>query len=310
MQSLLQTQEWAALRESQGWKTHWVDEILVLEKPLPLGLSFLYAPEVDFYGVDFAKNLSRIKEISQNSKAIFIRFDFLNKIDAIYGQKITSILKKYHFIKSFEEIQPEYRQIIDISGSEERILTQMKQKGRYNIKIAQKHNITIEKSNNINDFYNIFRETARRDGFEIRPKKYFENLLETLDDKADLLVARYQDKVLASAIITYYDETASYLYGASSNEHRETMAPYLLHWEAIKLAKEKGCKIYDLLAIAPFGEIRNSKFEIRNSKKYAGITRFKEQFGGQKIHLVGSWDLIIKPVWYQLFKIAEKMRRK
>jgi len=301
MKSLLQTHEWAALRESQGWRTHWIDNILVLEKPLFFGLSFLYSPEPDFFQIDFAKFLPKIKEIAQNSKAIFIRLDFLNKNETIYSQKITAILKKYHFVKSFEEIQPEYRQVIDLSCSEELILAQMKQKGRYNIKIAQKHAVSVEKSDNIDDFYNIFRQTARRDGFQIRPKKYFEDLLKILGDQAELLVAKYQNKVLAAAIITYYCETASYLYGASASEHRETMAPYLLHWQAIREAKNRGCKIYDLLAIAPNNAAKH---------KYAGITRFKEQFGGRKLQTIGSWDLVVKPCWYILFKWIEQLRRR
>ncbi len=312
MQSILQTKEWAALREAQGWRVHWVDEILVLEKPLPLGLSFLYAPEVDFYQIDFQKNLSKIKEIAKNSHSIFLRLDFLNKIDAIYGQKITSILKNFHFIKAFEEIQPEFRQIIDIARSEDQILARMKPKGRYNIRVAQKHNVVVQKNDppagGIDDFYEIFRETAQRDGFETRPKKYFEDLMKILGeaDLADILVARYNGKVIAAGIFTYYDETASYLYGASASENREVMAPYLLHWEAIKEAKKQGCKIYDLLAISPFDDMRNEKL----ASKYRGITRFKEQFGGQKIHLVGSWDLVLKPVWYRIFKMVEKFRRR
>lgn len=306
MKSILQTKEWATLRQTQGWKTHWVDEILVLEKPLPLGLSFLYAPEVDFYALNIQKNLSKIKEIAKNSHSIFIRLDFLNKIDVIYGAKITKILKDYHFVKAFEEIQPEYRQIVDISKSEDQILAQMKQKGRYNIRVAQKHNIVVEKSNNIKDFYQIFQETAQRDGFEVRPQKYFEKLVEVLGDNAALLVARLQDQILAATIVSFHGETASYLYGASGNEHRETMAPYLLHWEAMREAKARGCKVYDLLAVSPFGD----KIDAKLAKKYAGITRFKEQFGGQKVHLAGSWDLVLKPTWYQIFKMAEKIRRK
>jgi len=333
MQSLLQTQEWASLRQGYGWQAHWVDNILVLEKPLPLGLSFLYSPEVDFYAIDWQKKedpstslrmptfLQKVQQIAKNSHAIFIRLDFLNKNNTIYSQKISKVLQDFGFRKAFEEIQPEFRQIIDLAKSEEQILAQMKQKGRYNIKIAQKHGVVIEKAepsaSGLDDFYRLFRETASRDGFATRPKKYFADLLKTLDGKAELLVARYQNKVLAAGIFTFYQEIASYLYGASGNANREVMAPYLLHWEAIKEAKQRNCKIYDLLAISPFEDIKYGKLvqpQYANIKKliskYSGITRFKEQFGGQKVALVGSWDLVLKPVWYSLFKTAERLRRR
>ncbi len=320
MKSILQTKEWAALRESQGWKAHWVDEVLVLEKPLPLGFSFLYSPEVDFYKINFPKFLPKIKEISKKSHSIFLRLDFLNQKNSVFGGKITTILKKNHLIKSFEEIQPEYRQIVDITKSEEEILAKMKPKGRYNIKVGQKHGLVVEKSQNIDEFYEIFKETASRDGFQIRPKKYFAKLIQTLKEinSVELLVVKYNDIPVAAGIFTFFDEMATYLYGASLSKYRNVMAPYLMHWEAIKIAKAKGCKFYDLLAVAPFnshperseGSIDSSQAQNDKKHKYAGITQFKEQFGGIKYQTVGSWDIIYSKCWYNLFKFIEKMRRK
>jgi len=342
MQSLLQTKEWAELREKQGWKIHWVEGVLVLEKPLPFSLSFLYIPEVDFYKINFSKFLVKINEISVKSQSIFTRFDFINQKNSFFGEKIIKILKNLKLVKSFEEIQPEYRQIIDISKSEEKILAQMKPKGRYNIKIAQKSGLDIvavgashpviangseaiyhdglprpltnsglAMTEGIDEFYEIFRETAKRDGFEIRPKQYFIDLMEILnrDGLAQVLTIKYNGIAVASGIITFYGDMASYLYGASLSSYRNTMAPYLMHWEAIKLAKAKGCKFYDLLAVSPFSP--NSQLQTSNSShKYEGITRFKEQFGGAKYMTVGSWDVIQKPCWYWLFKMVEIVRRK
>lgn len=300
MHSLLQTKEWAALRETQGWQAHWIDEILILEKKLPFGKSFLYAPEVDFNAINKLQDfLDNINKNTKNRHTIFIRLEILDKFTTEIDQKMLAA----GFIKSFEELQPEWRQIIEISKTEEEILAQMKEKGRYNIRVAIRNNIVIEKSQNLDLFYKIFQETSKRDGFEIRPKQYFINLLAKLEPPgfAELLVARYNGEVIAAEIATYFQETASYLYGASSSENRNLMTPYLLHFEAIKRAKERGCRYYDLLAVAS---------ENIESHKYAGITSFKEQFGGEKVHLAGSYDYIYKPIWYKLFKIAETFRRK
>ena len=348
MQSILQTKEWAKLREAQGWQAYWVEEILILKKSLPFGFSFLYSPELDFYKINFQEFLPKIKEIAKKNHSIFLRLDFINQKNAFFGQKMTNILQKNHFIKSFEEIQPEFRQIIDISKPEEQILAQMKPKGRYNIRVAQKNNIEVVIANGVTQsvqkdchacglamtdsidiFYDLFQKTAARDGFEIRPKQYFAKLIEILskDGLAELLVARYNGIAVAAAIITFYGDTASYLYGASSDQYRNTMAPYLMHREAIKLAKAKGCRLYDLLAVEPFSSChpepsgegseilrfaQNDKNHKQQTKghKYSGITRFKEQFGGTKIQTMGSWDLVYKPVWYKLFKWMEEIRRK
>jgi lipid II:glycine glycyltransferase (peptidoglycan interpeptide bridge formation enzyme) len=192
----------------------------------------------------------------------------------------------------------------------------MKPKGRYNIKIAQKHGLIVENLplNNVQEikeaidiFYKIFKETARRDGFEIRPYQYFIDLLSILkkSNLVETLIIRYNGVPVAAGIFTFYKEMASYLYGASLSEYRQVMAPYLMHWEAIKLAKEKGCKFYDLLAVGPFGENINHKL----AAKYAGITRFKEQFGGIKYQTVGGWDMVYNKSLYNIFKFLEKMRR-
>lgn len=303
MSSLLQTKEWADFRSTQGWSFENIDGVFVLSRELFLGKSFLYAPEVNWgqqlqaipSGTHFYENT---REMAKKLNTIFFRLEILDEKNT----EIITKLKENGFIKAFEETQPEYRQIIDIGQSEEEIMAQMKEKGRYNIRVAQKHGVVIEKSTNIEDFYQIFLQTAKRDGFEIRPQKYFEKLLEILgqNEFAELLVARYNNKTIAAEIVTYFDETASYLYGASSNEDRQVMAPYLLHWQAMKNAKERGCKYYDLLAVNPEGD---------ENHKFAGIGRFKRQFGGKTVQIVGGYDLVFQPFYYKLFKFAEKIRR-
>jgi len=308
MKSLLQTKEWASFRETQGWKAYEIEENYVLLRPLALGKTFLYAPEIKLSDLEDIKEfLVKTKEIAQKNNAIFLRLD----INEPVSQESILLIKKYKFIKAFEEIQPEYRQIVSITGSEEEILAQMKPKGRYNIRLAQKHGVKIQEIDDMEVFYKLFEETARRDGFTIRPKAYFKQMLDDLGKigYVKLLAAYYQNKPVAAEILSIYKDTASYLYGASANEARQTMAPYLMHWEAIKLSRENGCKFYDLLAVAPFDGHEDNSINKGLGKKYAGITRFKEQFGGEKVRLMGGWDYIYQPFWYKLFKFIEKVRR-
>lgn len=316
MSSLLQTKTWADFRATQGWVYENVDGIFVLGRKLFLGKTFLYAPEVDFNDIkNFDIFLENVGKIAKNNQAIFFRLEVLDEI----GEGIIKKLKEKNFIKAFEETQPEYRQVIDISDTEEEILAQMKEKGRYNTKIAQRKGVIVAPSVNIEDFYRLFLDTAKRNGFKIRPKSYFQGLLDKLgaDGYAELLEARFEDQVIAAEIVTYFDQTASYLYGASGNEFRDTMAPYLLHLEAIRRAKIKGCKFYDLLAVAPVEEVdripqtvnRTEKSTVDGSHKYAGISRFKRQLGGRTVQIVGGYDLVFKPFWYKNFKLVEKLRR-
>lgn len=319
MKSLLQTQQWANLKVSQGWLKHEVEGIFVLEKRLPFGKSFLYAPEASWECKALhilAIFLEKIQKIAKDRNAIFLRLEILDEKRA----EIIEKLKKEKFIKSFEELQPEWRQIIDISKSEEEILAQMKPKGRYNIKVSQKHGVeaTICPIDRLNDgieiFYDLYEQTAQYQKLTLRDKKYFLEMMKSLYPRGEaaIIIVRSNHVPLAAIIITFYRGVASYLYGGTSRLHKEVMAPYAGHWQAILEAKKRGCKIYDLLAVAPpdAGE-KPANGEARQGRhKYANLTFFKEQFGGRKVNITGSWDLIYKPFWYKMFKTAELLRRK
>jgi peptidoglycan pentaglycine glycine transferase (the first glycine) len=229
-----------------------------------------------------------------------------------YRADIIRVLEKNGFIKAFEETQPEWRQIIDISQTEEEILNQMKPKGRYNIRLALKHG--VKKSQNINRqsqidiFYRLYKETAKFQNISRRNKKYFESMAKILpENEIDIIIAEYQGEPLSVLLLAFYDGVASYLYGGTSRENKQVMAPYLAHWEAIREARTRDCYKYDLLAVSP--EANGGEPGEKRGHKYENLTRFKEQFGGRKVNIVGSWDYIIRPTWYKMFKAAEKIRR-
>jgi len=350
MKSLLQTPEWVSLKVGQGWKSHDVEGIFVLEKPLPFGRSFLYAPEVTWSDLTShpeaePKDLSRmgvaasaadsslaaqndihnfLQKLQKNIKkngTIFFRLEFIDE----NSSEIVKKLRENKFIKAFEELQPEWRQIIDISKSEEEILAQMKPKGRYNIKIAQKHGLEKSKikdqRSKIDIFYQLYQETARYQKLSIRNKQYFIDMVEALEPKDEIaiIIAEYQGQPLAALLVTFYDKVASYLYGGTSRENKQVMAPYLAHWAAIQEAKRRGCIKYDMLAVSPDVIASDSEAIFRSPRpggvrddkhKYDNLTRFKEQFGGKKVNITGSYDLVYKPGWYRLFKFVEQYRRK
>jgi len=107
--------------------------------------------------------------------------------------------------------------------------------------------------------------------------------------------------MLAAIVVLFRGKEATYLYGASSNNKRNLMAPYALQWRAMQDAKEMGCKNYDLFGIPPNEDPEHPM---------AGLYRFKTGFGGQIIHRPGSWDFAYNGFIYNLFSIAEKLRKK
>lgn len=308
--SIFQSEGWEDFKLKTGYeKSYRISGILILQKKLPLGKSMLYSPMVGRASLDKIQDtryktqtfLSEIKDIAEQNNSIFYRLEL--NLPRTYNLQLTT----YNWTKSFEEMQPEHNWVLKINKPEEQLLSEMKHKGRYNIKIAEKNHISIKRSNKpgkeLDAFYEHYQATGKRHKITYRSKSYFEALLENLGKKdyAFCYTADYKGKSLASAIMLFYGESALYLYGGSAEEFRNLMAPYLLHWQIIKDAKEAGLSEYNFLGIAP---------DDNPSHPWAGITRFKKQFGGEQVDILGSYDLPLKPVQYKAFKIAERLRRR
>jgi len=338
--SLFQTETWEEFKLQTGYqKSYRVDGVLVLQKNLPLGRSMLYSPMVGKQEISrITNNELRImdKEVgrqgggsaSQHSQEISsesagngleIKSSFIDQIREI-GKREKAIFYRLEldipttndrrpttdgFIKAFEEMQPEHTLILDVSKSEEEILLQMKPKGRYNIKVAEKSGVKV-RLGNIENFYRLYQKMAERQKITYRQKKYFQELVDILGRKEYIFVfeAYVEDNqkeiILASAIVSFFDGRATYLFGGSSNERKNLMAPYKLHWEIIKEAQKHHCQEYDFFGIAPPDQLNHP---------WRGVTDFKEKFGGLAVALAGSFDLVFRPTEYRAFQVAERIRK-
>jgi peptidoglycan pentaglycine glycine transferase (the first glycine) len=200
---------------------------------------------------------------------------------------------------------PEWTLTLDLGYSEADLLTDMKPKGRYNIRLAEKKKVRVdvwkkEDGAGFKQFYQILKDTSRRDQFGVHPADYYRNLLETLGayDGASLYLAYHpekQDVVIGGTIVTFFGDTATYYYGASSHTYRALMAPYLLQWRAIRDAKKRGLRYYDFMGIAGSG---GGDWD----RRLEGVTRFKEKFGGETSHYMRSFELVFKPLMKVLLR--------
>ncbi|MCC7197057.1 peptidoglycan bridge formation glycyltransferase FemA/FemB family protein [Candidatus Peregrinibacteria bacterium] len=303
----------AAAKRDQYWILALQDEqnnllatSLVIRQRLPFNKCWLYAPRgplINFENQEQTEAFfASIKELAKKEKAVFFRFDppFKN-VETSQNQLVINTLKTLGAHKAHAHYQPECTLMVDLTVSPEEILKQMKPKGRYNIKVAQKHGVEIEichdPEKGIDEFYNLFSQTTERDGFSGHQKSYYLSMLKTLGQKhAKLYLAKYQGKALAACIVTYFKDTATYYFGASSSEHRNTMAPYLLHYKAMIDAKDLGYKYYDFFGIAPENEPNHP---------WAKVTDFKKKFGGKVINYFPAQEIIYKKCWYTIVRIAK-----
>lgn len=203
---------------------------------------------------------------------------------------------------AFERIQPQHLARIDLRGkSEAQILSEMKQKTRYNIRLAERRGTVIRicGAEALDAFYEIMRETGRRDGFAVRPKWYFARMLSSLGRHARLYMAYYENEPIAGAVAAQYGNQTWYLYGASSARHRDQMPNYLLQWYMIRWALESGCDIYDFRGISGGQE----------ADKTMGLWRFKSGFGAELQSLVGEYDLPIRPAVCKMMEMIVPLMR-
>lgn len=188
---------------------------------------------------------------------------------------------------SGRHVQPDATRTIDLRAPQEALLAQMHQKGRYNIKVAEKHGVRIERSDDMSAFYDLLQSTSDRDAFRILPKRHYERFIATLPGSF-LLLAYEGSTAIAGLIGVTWGDTGFYYYGASSYAHRALMAPYLLQWHAMRHCKDHGCASYDLLGVAPE--------EAPPSHPWHGVSSFKEKFGGVVVSYPQERFVIFRPV--------------
>ncbi len=212
--------------------------------------------------------------------------------------------KDGNFRKSPSNILPSNTVIVDLNTQESNILERMKPKTRYNIHLSLRRgvNVRVAGLESIPVWYNLYRETARRNNFFLHSEEYFRiALTERASDtqspaEVTLLIAEYNNTPLAAMFLVITDKRATYLYGASSSDYRQFMAPYALQWRAMTLAKERGCTQYDMFGVAPGGDKTHPMY---------GLYRFKTGFGGSLYHAMGCWDYPLDQRMYSMFIASE-----
>jgi peptidoglycan pentaglycine glycine transferase (the first glycine) len=322
----LQTREWAAIKAPNGWSPLpylWEDEAgtchaacMILKRqveilPRVMHASILYAPKgplLDWRDQAVARQvMSDLRQIARNEKSVFIKID--PDVVVATGRPGTEdevVDKSAHdFLQSLEKLgwrhskdQVQFRNtaIIDLSRTDAQLLEVMKQKTRYNIRLAEKKGVLVRKGE-LKDapmLSKMYAETALRNGFTVRERQYYERVWQDLYQAKMLqfLIAEYEHKPIAGLVLFHFSRRAYYFYGMSSEIHRETMPTYLLQWEAIKAARELGCDVYDLWG-AP------DEFNERDA--LWGVYRFKEGLGGKVVRTIGAWDFPAKPTLYRLY---------
>lgn len=256
--------------------------------------------------------IQELTQIGKEEKCVFIQCE-PNIIKSINGSATKDAHWDYKSLGLTNAAHPlftKYTFILDLTKSEEDLLKNMHQKSRYNIKVAKKHNVLVRQDSSqkaFREYLRLTEETTKRQKFYAHTRHYHELQWETFSHNPEdnqlsshLFTASYEGKILTTLLFFVFKDTLYYPYGASSSEHRNVMHSNLAMWEGIRFGKQLGLKKFDMWgALGPNANAKDPWF---------GFHNFKEKFGPDHVEFLGSYDLVINPLLYQTYKVADKLR--
>lgn len=312
-----QSVEWAKL------KTEWTFEAVIerneqgaivgtmglLIRKVP-GTAIMYScrgPVCDLHDEEMVTRLVKAAgEVGKKYRACSLKLDTDTPVQ---DEEFRAICRKLGFTepnhsKNFEGIQPRFVFRLYLEGrNEEEILASFQQKTRYNIRVAIKKGVEVKLCGPeaLHDFHHIMVTTGARDNFVVRTEDYFRRLMEALGEHARLYMAYLDGKAIAGTLAIGYGDKVWYLYGASANEYRNVMPNYLLQWEMIKWAIERGARVYDFRGVSG---------DLSEDNPLYGLYRFKRGFNGEFTEFVGEMDLVYSPLMLAWSKWGSKVYRR
>ncbi len=318
---VLQTWEWGAFKSHYGWQPTrylWLEPeddqpraaASVLTRRLgrwPSAVMYVpKGPALDYGDTALLEQiLAHLEATAQQARALFVKIDPDVRADAAEGEAVMETLRRRRWRASREQIQFRNTIWLDLTRSPDELMTAMKSKWRYNTRLAMRKGVTVRRGTlaDLPLLYEMYAETAARDGFVIRPEAYYCDAWGAFIEAglAQPLIAELPPasgglgggtESVAMVLIFRFAGRAWYMYGASRTVHREKMSNHLLQWEAMQWAREQGCTTYDMWG-APDA--------LDESDPLWGVYRFKRGFGGEFMRHIGAWDFPVSRPGYWLY---------
>lgn len=321
---LLQSWEWGQFKEKFGWiasRYMWSGlqgrpgaAAQILERSLRIpgtrqSARILYCPRGPTLNWADEKLRTQVLQdliqLVQEREAIFLKIDPLvpismcedsSDITSSIGKNVTQTLRLLDWRPSNEQVQFKNTLHLDLEPSEDELLASMKQKTRYNVRLAARSGVNVREGGleDLDLLYRLYAETSVRDGFVIRQLDYYVSAWGDFIESgmAQPLIAEFEGEAIAALILYQFGKSAKYMYGMSRSEHREKMPNYLLQWEAIRWAKVHGCHTYDFWGAPDSLDEKDPLW---------GLYRFKSGFGAVFVESIGAWDHVFQHRSYQVY---------
>jgi peptidoglycan pentaglycine glycine transferase (the first glycine) len=337
---LLQSWDWGEFKSRHGWSAErrtWdgpsgqpmaAAQILGRRVRIPLlGINFgvRYVPRgpcLDWSDVAAARLvLQELKRRAEDRGTLLVKIDPEAYTGPLHGEHVDAsrratsediehALIETGWRRSPEQIQFSNTMVLDLRRPEEALLAGMKQKTRYNLRLAERHGVQVRPAveSDFDTLYKMYAETSLRDGFAIRERDYYVDTWGSFlrAGLAQPFLASVESDPVAGLVVYRFGPRAWFLFGMSRDVHRERMPSYLLQWEAMRWARAQGCEMYDMWG----GPER-----LDPGDPLWGVYRFKEGFGARLVEGVGAWDYTVRPRLYWMYtallpRLMSWMRRR
>ncbi|MGC9357606.1 MAG: lipid II:glycine glycyltransferase FemX [Anaerolineae bacterium] len=306
---VLQAWAWGALKERHGWEARrllWQEDgeaataaaQLLTQQRSSFALGYVpKGPILDWTDLGRVEAALRALEtLAREQSLLFLKIDPDVRTDTTSGKRVVDLLKARGWRPSFEQIQFRNTMFLDLRPDLDTILSEMKSKWRYNVRLAARRGVVVRQvvREELPMLYEMYAETAARDEFIIREEDYYLDAWRTFMEAgmAVPLVAEVEETPVAMLVLFYFGERAWYMYGASLDLHRNLMPNHRLQWEAIRRARDLGCTTYDMWGAPDV---------LDDSDPLWGVYRFKVGFGAEFIPHIGAYDFAPRPFLYRIY---------
>lgn len=313
----LQSPQWARVKDM------WANEVLIAEdengkikgsmslliRKVPvLRNTIMYSPRgpvCDIYDKDTIEELvDSARELAKKYKSYVLKIDpDINADDEKFCKIMSDMGFRFNKSKNFEGVQPRFVFRKTVTGmTEDEVFASFHSKTRYNVRLAIKKGceVRLGTREDLPAFCDVMMTTGVRDKFIPRSLEYFQKMYDEMGDYMRLYLIYYEGKLLSGAVAILYGNKVWYLYGASSNEHRNVMPNYLMQWEMLKWTVQNGCDIYDFRGVSG---------DLNKGQPLYGLYRFKQGFSGDFLEFVGALDYILNPFMYFIIEKGERLYR-
>jgi FemAB family len=293
----LQSRAWAIFQAALGRQVLWAQGedwswLGALRRSRGIKyFSLAYGPTVAGF---LTEPLESLREAGRQLGADFVRFEPVGGFDSAELQR---------HARYFGQVQPQHTLVLDLDRTEAELRSGLAASNRNRINTASKRGLqfSIEQTPASGQlFLNLLHATSERAGFNMYPDEYYQSMFDSLmpEGSVKLFMAHHEEQLVAAAVGFDYNGTRYYAHAAADQQlNKQYKAAVPLVWYMISDAFHQGYRAFDFWGVAP---------DDNPNHPWAGFTSFKKSFGGRVVAYAGTWDMPLKPLKYQLYRMAKR----